>query len=568
MGLVLWLPFNGNLNNQGLNNDITITNNGATISSEGKIGQCYEFSKDAYIDISKNAMDSFTFEASVCFWFKIKSWNTAWDTLFQAGKGGNAWTQYTFGILRNNSNALCFAVSDGSDSSQSSYSSGNISLDTWYHICCVYKFGHCLIYLNGELVQDYETSIIPAFSSITSIKVGGLASNYMSDSMLNDLRIYDHALSKREVKEISRGLVRHYTLSDRKNPNIVDTSLPIIGAENGSTVPIINGVKIDTSFNGNIEFGIPLAQSLVADTYYTISFYCLGVNKDDIISFNINNNTLYVKDGFNKMNMLISENISNSLQISCNTRPNNPCPLMFTWIKIEAGEFATPYCLSQNDPRYQFIHNDNTIEYDVSGYGHNGQIKGTLLPGHDGMRYAGSTAFPGAAANYILADSLPVETKSVSVWIRMFDLQPDDFVGMVAFADYNSHLCLGTGTGGNFVTYCGSGNGSTGSAVSSGDNYKENEWNHLVIISTGSKTRDCWLNGVKLTHAKAAYYRHLTDNLMLGRRELTTYPFQGEISDFRAYTTVLTEEDVLELYHTSSSLSSNGKLFTTEFVEV
>ena len=41
MGLQIWLPLNGNLNNQGINKTITITNNGATVDTNGKIGQCY-----------------------------------------------------------------------------------------------------------------------------------------------------------------------------------------------------------------------------------------------------------------------------------------------------------------------------------------------------------------------------------------------------------------------------------------------------------------------------------------------------------------------------------------------
>jgi len=37
MALQVWLPLNGNLNNQGLSN-VTVTNNGATVDNNGKIG--------------------------------------------------------------------------------------------------------------------------------------------------------------------------------------------------------------------------------------------------------------------------------------------------------------------------------------------------------------------------------------------------------------------------------------------------------------------------------------------------------------------------------------------------
>ena len=82
MALQVWLPLNGDLRNQGLNN-VTVTNNRATVNNSGKIGKCYSFAKNAYLDIDKSAMTNMT-SASVCFWIKINSWNTNWDTVFQA----------------------------------------------------------------------------------------------------------------------------------------------------------------------------------------------------------------------------------------------------------------------------------------------------------------------------------------------------------------------------------------------------------------------------------------------------------------------------------------------------
>ena len=52
MSLKVWLPLNGNLNNQGLSN-IKIINNGATIDPSGKIGSCYSFDgSDDFISVN------------------------------------------------------------------------------------------------------------------------------------------------------------------------------------------------------------------------------------------------------------------------------------------------------------------------------------------------------------------------------------------------------------------------------------------------------------------------------------------------------------------------------------
>ena len=42
MSLQVWLPLTKDLRNQGLAN-VTVTNNGATFNSEGKLGGCYSF---------------------------------------------------------------------------------------------------------------------------------------------------------------------------------------------------------------------------------------------------------------------------------------------------------------------------------------------------------------------------------------------------------------------------------------------------------------------------------------------------------------------------------------------
>jgi hypothetical protein len=42
MALRIWLPLNGSLENIGIS-DVTVTNNGATVDTAGKIGQCYYF---------------------------------------------------------------------------------------------------------------------------------------------------------------------------------------------------------------------------------------------------------------------------------------------------------------------------------------------------------------------------------------------------------------------------------------------------------------------------------------------------------------------------------------------
>ena len=84
---------------------------------------------------------------------------------------------------------------------------GFFPADTWTHCCIVYDGKKAMIYRNGELYttangisnrNNFEYDFPIVGSSIRK---------------LNDIRIYDHALSPLEVKEISKGLILHYPLN-------------------------------------------------------------------------------------------------------------------------------------------------------------------------------------------------------------------------------------------------------------------------------------------------------------------------------------------------------------------
>ena len=169
MSLKVWLPLNGTLDNLG-SSKLTITNNGATVNTSGKIGSCYHFgTASSYMTLPANAMTNFI-TCSVTFWLKIKTWNTSYATYFQAGKGSSPWNNYIFGFLRNSTNSnICFTISDGTTASNASYLTSTITLDQWYHVALTYETGKCKIYLNGLLDKEYTTSIVPNFSAITKL---------------------------------------------------------------------------------------------------------------------------------------------------------------------------------------------------------------------------------------------------------------------------------------------------------------------------------------------------------------------------------------------------------------
>jgi hypothetical protein len=84
------------------------------------------------------------------------------------------------------------------------------------------------IYVDGDL-KATRTGVLSTFNLTTPYYLGRDSRTGATafQGKLNDFRIYDHALSTKEIKEISRGLILHYKLNALNDPpinNIVDCS--------------------------------------------------------------------------------------------------------------------------------------------------------------------------------------------------------------------------------------------------------------------------------------------------------------------------------------------------------
>ena len=60
MALQIWLPLTTDLHNQGLLNDVTVSNRYCTYESSGKIGGCYHASVDQNLILNKRTSDLFS----------------------------------------------------------------------------------------------------------------------------------------------------------------------------------------------------------------------------------------------------------------------------------------------------------------------------------------------------------------------------------------------------------------------------------------------------------------------------------------------------------------------------
>jgi len=94
---------------------------------------------------------------------------------------------------------------------------------TWIHVACVYDRGKVYNYINGICTKSsttYYNSTSVLYDDLNEIRIARqqtTSSNSYYTGCINDFRIYDHALSTKEVEEISKGLVLHYKLDGQKD---------------------------------------------------------------------------------------------------------------------------------------------------------------------------------------------------------------------------------------------------------------------------------------------------------------------------------------------------------------
>jgi hypothetical protein len=212
-----------------------------------------------------------------------------------------------------------------------------------------------------------------------------------------------------------------------------------------------------------------------------------------------------------------------------------------------------------------FFNDDRII--DSSGYNNHGIKNGNITMSTTSGRYSNSAVFDGSTA-YIEADPLPLETQTISIWIKTSWVSSSGY--HMAVHDKKTGLAIGWSSN-QLITYVGTSTGGSGSRIDiTATSYTANQWNHIVVVKTGANTRDVYVNGVLVTPSGSNYWVGDQDTLNIGNRHVSggySSYFKGQLSDFRAYATALSADDIKRLYEVSASVSKNGSMLGYEMKE-
>lgn len=595
MSLQVWLPLNGDLNNQGLLGPLTQTTS-PTFTDNGKIGKALS-GGGCSMSAEQTAQVLNNNEVSISCWiYPNATTGTSGGILFGTeGMGANNNRKFSI-FLYPTINDL--HLSWQNDTTNTTFFSpiinGVFPSNKWTHLTIVYHNPNVYIYLNGELYRT-DTNII---SNSSTFAYNTTVIHNSNTRAINDFRIYNHALSAKEVKEISKGLVLHF---------------PLHGGEGGTN--LIKGIAECTATStGSETLGGPLT--------YDTSLFPLNslIGKTFIFSYDYsvegpkaNATGDYSKDRFGSHLTLTYKDASGNagtaypgtsyLEASGTGRAVQVYTCSSTWseitnltialqpynkpasgnnntwyiknFKIEVGDIDTGYSIN---PNTLGLTSDEIS--DCSGYGHTGTKVLTSYV-KNSPRYNASCAMLGAAADttsntltgasYITA-KIPLAASSamtVSWWGKIvkygrggifettaYEWNPTngtDF-NTTAFANWDSTFSV-----------C---NGTSRVNLYSDLVKVDSKWYLHTITYDGSDVKYYRDGTLISTNPLAGTLPAITAiKIGIGRAGGVYRQIQQYVSDFRMYVTALSASDVKELYQIPISIDKSGNAFAMGFIE-
>lgn len=607
MSLQVWLPLDGDLRNNGLNN-ITVVSNGATVDSYGKLGQCYYFNGSGN-RISIIDQLSYIYPISIAAWVYptyATSTKAQYMLSYSIDAQGTAGQSIGFGMDNGSFSVWCGGAQ---------YNYSTLTDNTWYHIALtIDASNNYKVYINGTNVTSGTCGNALAAKWLTigarsySSTGGNGGANSYFKGRINDVRLYDNVLSDKEIKLLSQGLIVHFPLNGngRGGENFVPnstgykgvsgwTGIVSVGNENGkpyfitqrtdttstsrtfiyntSLASLINSWSEGTKFTISGYYKVPSSESYDVTANLFIrwkkpdnstedtGFETLSpstVTKDKWIRFE---RTFAVPTGYNGGGVAF---YLSGFRTGLST-------VYWKDVKLELGEVATSWMPCTVDVQYSQMGYNSTDIYDTSGFVHNGTI--TSLPTYDtnSAKYSLCTYIDDGLTSKITAPIIIGlgDAITMSIWIRSKN-------GTTGTGNYHMPLNI---NGQPFeFSISNDGKFRQGFVVSgtrvvgnygSGNLLSDKKWHMLSATFNGAHIKR-YIDGELVdTTAASGTLNRGSFNVYIGTYGNSTSYGVKELylNDARIYATALSDNDILELYHTGASIADNGTLLANEFIE-
>ena len=520
------------------------------LDNNGKIGACYSRStKQTSGRIVSNSTINLSEDISMACWALVSDCvgDTANGLISNHSHANNTGVGITVKQVSTSDYRISCNTGTGSNRTYNTYYGTTNIKGAWHHLALTYSKSakQLILYVDGNTeytLNNYVNSSIADYIIIFDWSTTYSGISYRPATKLNDIRIYDHCLSPKEIKEISKGLVLHYPLNDAYVEGT--TNLVTSITKGGQTT--VNGYEVTTSgVSKDTYFTLNLSEKIVAGNTYTISCrnnFDTGLYWDFPIGSQANQTlTWRITPGYssytfvaNSGNSYWDKNTCFMDDLSGTARNAGKSFKMWDW-QIEKKDHATPFVIGTR--------NETTV-YDCSGYQNNGIVSGNVTLLVNSPRYIGSYKFiPNAMIS--APGIVNFDKCTYSVWCK-----DPNMSYKIVFCDGTSKVAFGESSG--FLCSCGSNSQNKFTK----NNWKNSDWNHVVVVRDGS-TYKMYINGeVETQSGTADYWTHSASTITVGGREENAAMWNGNISDFRIYSTALSADDIKELYNTSCIINS------------
>jgi hypothetical protein len=460
----------------------------------------------------------------------------------------------------------------------------NYPKNQWVHYVCLYNGTQTLIYENTELVATLNSPKAPY--STGYLQIGNCDSNstvgILKNVYLRDLRIYDNALTELQIKELSKGKILHLPLNNisRDSSNLVQSSFLdwqqktasgnfnnclVIGyvLTNGLSVGDVVRVTVSCKWK-NITY--PESDT---ETVHKVNLQGYGdVTNWSSGRFNSSQGVIIPEGDFtydyNYTFTITEDHLKNTIWTVQMRHDYLKGYFYYKQFKVCKDTAPTAFAPSWDDTISFFDEN----EYDISGFNNNLITTKTVTPiaisggGINAPKYSNCYHFDGTQRLYGSVNIGNVYT--YSVWFNLDTSQNSDCWVLSLNDSSVTTVQLGVGytrSTKKIIFYINNATKTYSNAINL------NTWYHLAISYDGV-TAKLYLNGEKVDSLSTTNTYTKRTNFNIGCRSNATnnssgaYFFKGYISDCIIYSTVLSDDDIKEIYNKRFSIDTNGNFVT------
>ena len=589
MGLQVWMPMIGNINNQGLSNLSNLSGNyvQGTCSTFGK---CLNVPNSSPISFMADGLVNAK-KFSVCFWtLADKSTKADWNQMLQLGDkktDGSYGSNFRFESCKTYPRACSFHNNDIYAITGGSRILGS-SNGTWYHVCVTYNGTELKSYTNGNLIG---TDVGNGGYLTGYVQIG--SANYFG--LMNDLRIYDEVISQKQIRSIYNLQIIHYPLNNIYEVGITnkyfgDAAEGALGCSDYITRTKLadeRGYNYKLSYTGTgkdmwnaLTIGNHFSFTAGRTYYYSCKVRCHSKSHTQLFLRAARCDNDWLTTMVDTLNAdgqwheyTVSQTINANFDRSGTTVTCNP------WVEFYTNDMSTSGMSYTFDvdikdiqvtegQKYSFIANEMVTSSvsDISGYSNNASVGvGVESPRYDACYYF-------SAKSYLKFPN-PIYAKktiwglTINMWVRL-DSGCGGYATILSGLNNPTSnfpwICVNTEQSGLW-SYIWSNTPQYGKGMPN-QYLSLNTW-YMITYVFNSGSVYWYLNGTRkgdvTKYTTLNYINADMEYLALGNSYSGTQwntNFCGWISDFRMFTTVLSADDVKALYQNSASITSTGQV--------